>query len=242
MPRQGAESRSRWTRELMRRGHPHGHLHQHVHGHDHARRSGRPRDAGAEPLILAATLELMREVGFGRLTVDAVAARAGVGKATIYRRWPSKAELVLASARCLVADIEVPDTGSVRSDLRRLARDIVTHMKSSPMGRIMPALAAEARDNPELDALMRDIASDKRRLVRRVLQRGRERGEIRSDVDIEVLIDLFAGPVFYRCVVFGAPPSPAHMVKVVDLVLEGAGAGAGDTSSDIQGAVDTSEV
>jgi AcrR family transcriptional regulator len=220
----------------MRLGHPHGHQHHHVH--DHGRGPGRPRDAGAEPLILEATLELMREVGFGRLTVDAVAARAGVGKATIYRRWPSKSELVLASARCLVSDIEVPDTGSVRSDLQRHVRDIVTHMKSSPMGRIMPALAAEARENPELDALLREFASDKRRLVRQVLQRGRERGEIRSDVDLEVLIDLLAGPIFYRCVVFGAPPSVAHMSKVVDLVLEGAGA----SSHEIQGVVDTSGV
>src|SRR4051794_33161402 len=82
-----------------------------------ARRVGRPRDQRAEGAILDATVALVGEVGFGNLTVDAVAARAGVGKATIYRRWASKEELVIAAVTCLRHGVEAPDTGSVVDDL-----------------------------------------------------------------------------------------------------------------------------
>lgn len=182
---------------------------------------GRPRNADAEGKILDATLELLSEVGFAGLTVDGVAARAGVGRATIYRRWPSKGALVLAASRCLIGDVPGTDTGTLRNDLLALTSGLVEHLRSTPMGCLLPTLAAEARGNPELAELVTQFADDRRAHVRTVLRRSRDRGELRAGTDLEVLIDVIAGPAFYRMMISGGPPTAARMVKVVDMVLDG---------------------
>ncbi len=182
---------------------------------------GRPRDACAEKKILDATLELLADAGFAGLTVDGVAARAGVGRATIYRRWRSKGALVLAASACLVGDVPGTDTGTLRGDLLALTSGLVEHLRATPMGCLLPALAAEARGNPELAEIVSQFADDRRAHVRAVLRRARDRGELRAGTDLDVLIDVLVGPAFYRMMISGGPPTAARMVKVVDMVLDG---------------------
>lgn len=189
--------------------------------------AGRPRDASAEQKILDATLELLSEVGFAGLTVDGVAARAGVGRATIYRRWQSKGALVLAASQCLIGDVAGPDTGTLRGDLLALTSGLVDHLRRTPGGCLLPTLAAEARSNPELAALVASFADERRAHVRAVLRRARDRGELHAGTDLDVLIDVIVGPAFYRLMISGGPPTAARMVKVVDMVLDGVAPGPG---------------
>ena len=117
-----------------------------------ARAIGRPRDARADRAILTATLQLMAERGVRDLRMDDVAERAGVGKATIYRRYRSKDELVSDAVATLVSEIAIPDTGSTRADLMALMTQAVELYSGSLAARLMPAVLEETRRNPELRA------------------------------------------------------------------------------------------
>jgi AcrR family transcriptional regulator len=188
-----------------------------------ARRVGRPRDERAEKAILDATVALVGEVGFGNLTVDAVAARAGVGKATIYRRWASKEELVIAAVTCLRAGIEAPDTGSVVDDLAGYWAAMADYVRTSEGGKVMPALVAEAACNPALGDLLHRFVDERRARVRKILTRAQERGEVRDDIDLELVIDMFSAPVFYRRLLSGAPLRPADGARLAAQLLNGIG-------------------
>ena len=121
-----------------------------------ARPIGRPREARADRAILTATLQLMAERGVRDLRMDDVAERAGVGKATIYRRYRSKDELVSDAVATLVSEITIPDTGSTRADLMALMTQAVELYSGSLAARLMPAVLEEARRNPELASTVRD--------------------------------------------------------------------------------------
>jgi AcrR family transcriptional regulator len=121
-----------------------------------ARAIGRPREARADRAILTATLQLMAERGVRDLRMDDVADRAGVGKATIYRRYRSKDALVSDAIATLVSEIEIPDTGSTRADLLALMRQAVELYSGSLAARLMPAVLEETRRNPELASTVRD--------------------------------------------------------------------------------------
>jgi AcrR family transcriptional regulator len=183
------------------------------------RAPGRPRSAEADDAILEAAIELFAETGFDGLTVEAVAARAGVGKATVYRRYSCKVELVAAACRAS-ADLgsESPDTGSLRTDLRALLDTLVRVLTSSPVGRVMPMLLADKARIPELAAEQRTLVHEKRRRHRAVIERAVARGELRTDVDPELVIDALVGPVFYRFLVSGAPLDEAFVDAMVDAV------------------------
>ena len=187
-----------------------------------ARPPGRPRDPAADRAILEASVEVLREHGFGGFTVDAVAARAGVGKATIYRRWSGKEELILAAAETVVADVPCPDTGTIRHDLLLLAKAMAHNFTSDTAGCLAADLAAEATRNPEASALMRRFSSTRRKIAVVVVRRAMARGELRADVDPDTVIDAVVGPIFYRARVSGAPLSPRAIERIVDLALDGA--------------------
>src|SRR6266568_3388212 len=161
-----------------------------------AKGPGRPRSERAHEAILEATLDLLLEEGFTRMSIEAVAGRAGVGKATIYRRWPSKADLVVEAVACMKEQPFVdPDSGGVREDLVYLARQ----------------------------AFRRHIVEPRRRIAADVLRRGVERGEIRADIDIELALDVLMGFVSYRHMISAGRPSydRAGMEGVIDLLLDG---------------------
>jgi AcrR family transcriptional regulator len=186
-----------------------------------SRRPGRPRDPQADAAILQATVEVLCEHGFGAFTVDAVAAHAGVGKATIYRRWPSREALVLDAAATLVPQPDVPDTGSVRDDLIALMSGSFADAASANKQQLMAAVTAEAVVNPEMKRLLRDYTQRRRDGSAVVVRRAIERGELPADTDPDFLLDLIAGPLFYRVQISGRPIGPKVVADVVDVVLGG---------------------
>ena len=184
---------------------------------------GRPRDARADRAILEATLDLIAELGVDRFRTEDVAARAGVGKGAIYRRYRSKDELVTAAVAALVSEeIAVPDTGSTRADLLVLMREAVGLYRGSVAGRLMPSLIGAMARNRKLARAVRDgFLTGRRAALRRVLERGVERGDLRPDLDVELALDVLGGPLFYRLLVTGGPIDDRLAEGVADLILRG---------------------
>jgi AcrR family transcriptional regulator len=183
---------------------------------------GRPRDERADRAILTATLDLMAQNGAHALRVDDVAGRAGVGKATIYRRYRSKDELITAAVGELVSEIHVPDTGRTRADLLALMRSAVEVYRGSVEAAVMPSLVEGMSRDAELARLVREGFLARRRVaLRAVLDRGIERGDLRSDLDLDLALDVLGGPLFYRLLVTGGPIDERFAKGVVELILRG---------------------
>jgi AcrR family transcriptional regulator len=164
-----------------------------------ARGRGRPRSEQAHRAILDATLTLVDEAGYGPLTIEAVASRAGVGKTTIYRRWPSKLELVVEAVAELRPALPPADTGSVRGDFMAFQRSQIDRVAAGPLPRIAPRLIAESVGDPELHAaVQRELIAPVRQAIGEVLQRGVDRGELLADLDMELATDIVHGTVVYR--------------------------------------------
>ena len=181
--------------------------------------AGRPRSEAAHQAILRATLELLVEVGFSSLTVEGVAQRAGVGKATIYRRWASKLPLVI-EAYGLLPQLEEVDTGDVVGDLVAMLRDYLDLLTSTPLRGVIPSIAGERAHNPELSELFDPIVRARRQPLIAVLRRGVERGELPESVDLELAADLLVGPITTR-LFFGSKISPDMVEPIVEMALWG---------------------
>lgn len=187
-----------------------------------ARPPGRPLDEHASTDILDAAVVLLAEEGFGGVTVDTVAARAGVSKATIYRRWSTKEELLLEAASCLSgAPDELPDTGSLRGDLAALYEGFLPALIDGVPGQMLPQMVAEGTRNPEIRRMLADFADSRRVRWRTVLERAGDRGELVEGLDAEVVVDCLTGPLFTRLLVTGRPLTPALAEQVLDVVLGG---------------------
>jgi AcrR family transcriptional regulator len=186
------------------------------------RSMGRPRDERADRAILDATLELMAENGAHDLRMDDVAGRAGVGKATIYRRYRSKDELITAAVAGLVSEIRIPDTGRTRADLLALMRSAVEVYRGSVEAAVMPSLVEAMSRDAELARLVREgFLAGRRAALRVVLDRGIERGDLRNDLDLELALDVLGGPLFYRLLITGGPIDKKLADGVVELILRG---------------------
>jgi AcrR family transcriptional regulator len=186
-----------------------------------ARRPGHPRDARADEAILEAAAAVLAEHGPGGFTVDAVAARAGCGKATIYRRWPSRAHLMLETTQQAGIEQRDPDTGSVQEDLVALLTDLAEKMARTPVGRLMAATIAEAAVNEETRQVYAEFVAERRRTPLAVVRRGIERGELRPDVDPELVIELASGPVFLRAFMTQGRLDEDVVRRIVASVLDG---------------------
>lgn len=187
------------------------------------RRGGRPRSERAEKAIIEAALDLLaEEPGLAGLSIEAVAARAGVGKTTIYRRWPSKDALILDALGAAKAPLPEPSGGSVRDDLVELARALTDERKNR-YSRCFWNVAGGAEKHPELYArYKRDIIEPRRDIVRRVLRRGVETGELRAGLDVEVAMSMLLGSLLPR-----RPQetvTAGHAEAVVDTLMRGIGA------------------
>jgi AcrR family transcriptional regulator len=183
---------------------------------------GRPRDERADRAIVAATLELMAERGVRDLRMDDIADRAGVGKATIYRRYRSKDALITDAVATLVSEIAIPDTGSTHDDLLALMGQAVELYSGSLAPRLMPPLVEEARRNPELASTIREeFLSGRRAALSTVLKRGIRRGDLRRGLDIELALDVLGGAIFYRLLVTGGPVDQRLAEGIVELILRG---------------------
>lgn len=184
-------------------------------------RRGRPRNESSSAAILSATLELVAEVGIAGLTMDSVAVRAGVGKATIYRRWSSKEALLLDAWMSCVKKPLVPDTGSLRSDIDELFLRVDHPLSDSALQRVFPQMIAAAKVNPEVTEAYHAYLAERRLPIRTVLGRAIARGELDRDTDIELVADLLIAPLMYRWLVTDGLVDDRIVTRVIDTVLAG---------------------
>src|SRR5919106_6593583 len=181
---------------------------------------GRPREQRADRAIPTAAIELIAAQGIRDLRMDDVADRARVGKATIYRRYRSRDELVTAAVATLVSEITVPDTGSTRADLLALMHGAVEVYGGSVEAGVMPSLVDAMSRDAELARHVRaGFLAGRRAAVRAVLERGVERGDLRADLALELALDVLAGPLFYRLLITGGPIDEELAEGVVELIL-----------------------
>ncbi len=183
---------------------------------------GRPRSPETRAKILKAAYEMLNEVGFIDLTIEGVAARSGVGKPTIYRRWKTKSALAMdAFLEAVNPELAFPDTGSAQDDFREQMQKIVKLM-NSPRGEVLASVIGCGQAEEELIAAFRENwLIPRRKDAKRIFQRGVERGELRSDIDVEVAIDALYSPLFYRLLLKHQPLTEKFVDELVDVVMKG---------------------
>ena len=192
-------------------------------GQQPARRGrGRPRDPETDERITAAAAELLLQRGFDRTTVDDVAARAGVGKATVYRRWPSKEDLAVAAMETLYsAEMPEPDTGSIRTDLATSYRAVLTFV-NTPEGEayLRTSIAESVRDS-RIAALYRSSTERRELQSRATFQKAIARGEVRPDIDVDTAVQWLGGLLAIRAITHRPMPSVDDADVLVEFTLRG---------------------
>lgn len=184
---------------------------------------GRRRSERSHRAIVSATQELLVERGYRELTIEGVASRAGVGKQTIYRWWPSRAALVL-EAYLAGSDAVAPpaDSGSTYKDVRALLGWLIAVLAEPTGGRVVAGLLADLQHDPDLaEGFRHDVVPARRSAMLAALERGRERGDIRADADLELAVDTLHGAVFYRLLFSGEPLDADFTERLACQVLDG---------------------
>ncbi len=178
---------------------------------------GRPRDPEADRAIIAATLEIIAEQGYAGVRVADVAERAGVSKATMYRRWPSKTDLVVAALQT-TPPLDVIDTGSLRTDLVGLLGQFLAVAESSPVAGLLAALAAERQRMPHLARALDPFVAERIRVFVQVFQLGVARGEVAPETDLDLAASLVGGAVVLR-LFFGGATDSATIERLIEMVV-----------------------
>jgi AcrR family transcriptional regulator len=190
---------------------------------DNTRSPGRPRSEKAHQAILTAVMELLLDQGLHAMSMDEVARRAGVSKATIYRWWPSKERLALdalAEEWASAPPAGLSDTGSLRGDLLTRLLPWLRQLNRKPYARVVAGLVAEAQTNREFAELYRShFVQARRDATRELLLRARDRGEIAVDTDLDVTLDLLYGPIYHRLLHGHAPLTERFVQQVIDYVI-----------------------
>lgn len=203
---------------------------------DEVTRPGRKRDHSRDGAILDATLDVLAEEGYDGMTVDMVAARAKAGKATLYRRWPSKSELVIDAVACMkgasLDPASLPDTGTLRGDLVALIKTPAIADGQRKM-RIMAGIATMIIRSPELaEVARRAFVEPRAEVTRALVRRAIARGEVAADVDVETIAMISPAMVAYRSLLLGEPVTRDFLVSVIDgIVLPALGLRGGDPAS-----------
>jgi AcrR family transcriptional regulator len=189
------------------------------------RRRGRPRDPDADVRILDAAAALILARGYDAMTVDEVAARARVGKATVYRRWARKEDLAVAAMSQLYdAEMSLPDTGAIREDLRTAYRNVLTFASSEAGRAYLRTTIAESVRDPRIAALYRAASERIEAHAVAVMQRAIARGELRADADLEWATQWLGGLLAMRMVTGRPLPGPEDADALVEVTLRGIGA------------------
>lgn len=178
-------------------------------------------DPERKRVILGATLELLAETGYEALRLDAVATRARASKATLYRHWPGKAELVVAAIKCYEQDdaAAVTDTGSLRGDLLA-ALTVMRDLMTGDLGQLMAGLMAALQKDPELATAVRSsMMEDKQQVTRHMLERAVARGELPPDPDPAAVAEVAPAVLFMRIFVNGQPVDDDYLVHLTDDIL-----------------------
>ena len=186
------------------------------------REKGRPRSARSTEAILEATRAILLETGYSRLSLEAVAARAGTGKATIYRWWPSKGELVLEAAEEAISIGVVPDLGSLRDDLSAAIAQLAETFSRPLASIVIFAAIAVGEDDPGMSKIFREkFVFPWRMSAAEAIRRGIERGELATGTDVQFLLDVIVGTVFQRTLVVSPPKTEELVGGLLALVLPG---------------------
>jgi AcrR family transcriptional regulator len=182
---------------------------------------GRPRNAQIDAAVLEATLATLDESGYGRLSLEEVARRAGTTKPAIYRRWPSRQRLVLAALGERLGEVRAPDTGCTLCDLDESLKLFVAAFRRMPPGVIGPLFADCAGDRELQAAFMTSLFDPPRAAVKETLDRAHARGDLRAEVDRELILDLIGALVHYRTLFGHARMSDAEIERAVEALLQG---------------------
>ncbi|MFC8801300.1 TetR/AcrR family transcriptional regulator [Promicromonospora sp. NPDC057138] len=186
-------------------------------------RLGRKRDHTRDPEILEVALDVLAETGYDGMTVDMVATRAKAGKATLYRRWPSKADLVLDAVVCMKSkgiDLDaLPDTGTLRGDLVAMVKP-PTMREAERKLKVMAGIASMIARSPELAAAAQNALVEPRASINRIFfRRAIERGEIPADADVERLCMIGPAMVAYSVLMLGKPVDREFLVSTIDKII-----------------------
>jgi AcrR family transcriptional regulator len=183
---------------------------------------GRQRSSESEEAVLTATLQLLKELPLRDITIEAIARKAGVGKATIYKWWPSKAYVALdAFRRKMNKMVLAPNTGSAERDLTEQLRSVIRFF-TSPTGRIFSQFLAEAQSDPEFAALFRErFLKPRRETAGSILDRALKRGEIDSTLDREIVLDLIYGPAIFRLMAGHGPLNNEEADAMISTLFRG---------------------
>ena len=178
-----------------------------------------PRVERSRRVILEAVLDELGVVGYGALTIEGVAARAGVGKSTIYRHWSGKLDLVEDAFRTLKAPVQAPEAGTLRERVVGLLEQVACLVQESTFSACMPALIEAAEHDPQVRDLHIRSSAERRAILVDLLREGVENGELPSDTDPELLGDALVGPILLRRLMLYEPLDPAIVPKLVDQLL-----------------------
>ncbi|MFJ5788391.1 MULTISPECIES: TetR/AcrR family transcriptional regulator [Streptomyces] len=184
---------------------------------------GRPRDERMTGLVLDAVVDLVAERGMGELTMSAVAARAGVSKPAIYRRWPTKQDLVIAAAESRVGVLTVPDVGNFRDELRELLAERLRQYRTPGVDRLLAGVIGSAAEADAERSAYGAYTSRVTGETRRVLERGIDRGDVRPDTDVAAAATLVAGSLLFRMLAEQDLPDAGLVDAVVDMVARAVG-------------------
>jgi AcrR family transcriptional regulator len=193
------------------------------------RKAGRPRSAQSHQAILEATLALFAEEGLAGLSIEAIAERAGVGKTTIYRRWPSKEDVIKDAINLFREDVPLPNTGSIRNDLLSIAKEARELFDHNPlMAKLMTKLIAEIKTKPEIyHAFYEKLVASRIQQFRQMIEHAQERGEVREDLDAMFIVSLvFISLVYGNILAELIDPYAKQVYKpeaAVDALLRGIG-------------------
>lgn len=182
-------------------------------------RRGRPRAEGLDEALLDVTLDLAGEVGIHGMSMDDLAQRAGVSKATIYRRWPSKERLVLEALNHAIRPFDLIDTGTLRNDLDAYLVELARRMSEGKASDVLPDLIAASVRDPNLRSSLDEYIRYRRQPLQTILGRGTQRGELAADTDVEVLIDALIGPFVYRRLLSHEPLDDDFVERLLQTVL-----------------------
>ena len=182
-------------------------------------RGGRNLDSSSDPLLREAALAVLAEVGYDRLTMDAVAARAGAAKTTIYRRWRDKAELVVDALTSLKGAPEIPDTGSLRQDLRALAESITSPESQFGAQVTIGMVSAQARDAALRRVFQEKFVAPRMAGFRKVFEQAMARGEMPGGHDLDLLAQLFPGLALQHLVMSGGLPDTRLAAQIMNEVV-----------------------
>jgi AcrR family transcriptional regulator len=183
-----------------------------------------PRVARSRQAVLSAAAELLAELGFGRVTIEAVATRSGVARTTIYRHWPDLHHLLAEALESVMDPCLDSDTSTLRGDLTVVLTGLARTLTTSATAGVFTSMVDAAERDPDIAELQRSFAQERRKAARSAIERAIARGEIGSDVDVHVEASLIAGPLFYRRMVSREPLTEAFVQKIVDAACQRLGA------------------